>query len=371
MNAVDLFQQMNEDITVSYRYGVWDGFEKRTKVWMASGAQADVMQINYGWLTQYSPDGEGFYDLYQLSDYIDLSTYTASDLTFGEVNGKLNAIPIAFNTTTIYYNSSILNSHGLDVPQTWEDLFDAAAVLRDDDIYLLGMPQKQLFLFLISYYEQESGSSFFSQDGQLLATPETLEPLLVFYKQMVDEHVVMPVDQFSIIKFTNGEVAGSLFWISDADKYCGALEDNGVEPLIAPYPTFSGGTLSGWYMKPATMYAISSTTQYPEASAKLLNFLVNSAEMADYQQTEKGVPVSSAAIDELTSKDLLDGYGYESTQQMWSVKSSMEIMLPVMEDENVIAAFKQGADEYLYDQASLSDCAQIVWDSLTDAISER
>ena len=69
------------------------------------------MQINYGWLSQYSPDGEGYYDLYQLSDYIDLSGYSQADLDFGTVNGKLNALPIAYNSTVTFYNKDIFDKY--------------------------------------------------------------------------------------------------------------------------------------------------------------------------------------------------------------------------------------------------------------------
>jgi oligogalacturonide transport system substrate-binding protein len=369
MNAVDLFQELNPEISVSYRYGSWNGFEKRTKVWMASRKEADVMQINYAWLSEYSADGDGFYDLYQLQDYIDLSTFTEADLKFGEVNGKLNAIPIAFNTSTMFYNQELYDSYGLELPVTWDDFFEAAEVMSADGIYPLGMVKKQLFLFLISYYEQSTGKHFFSTDGSLLAEPEDIASILEFYEKLLTEHVLMPIDQFSTSKFTRGEVAGSMFWISDSDNYCTYMEENGFTPVIGEYPTLDGSSLSGWYMKPATMYAISSITQYPEASAQLLDFLVNSVEMADYQKTEKGVPVSKSALQELSSDGLLVGYSYEANQKMLDAQDSMGIMIPVMENEDVIDAFKEGADEYLYGRVSLNESAENIWQKISQLIS--
>ena len=58
MKGVDLFQEKNPEIAVAYRYGEWNGYEKRNKVWMKSHNAADVMQINYAWLNEYSKDGE-------------------------------------------------------------------------------------------------------------------------------------------------------------------------------------------------------------------------------------------------------------------------------------------------------------------------
>ena len=149
MEGVDLFQEKNPDIDVSYRYGEWNGYEKRNKVWMESHTQADVMQINYAWLEEYSSDGTGFYDLNELSDYIDLDNFNDEEKSYGMKGGKLNALPIAMNTHTFYYNQDVLDQYGLDVPESWDDLFTLGAAIAGDDRYALGMSKKQLFLLLI------------------------------------------------------------------------------------------------------------------------------------------------------------------------------------------------------------------------------
>ena len=43
---------------------------------MNSKTETDVMQINFGWLSEYSADGRGYYDLEKVSDVIDLSVYS-------------------------------------------------------------------------------------------------------------------------------------------------------------------------------------------------------------------------------------------------------------------------------------------------------
>lgn len=368
MDGVDLFHLDNPSIEVDYRYGDWNGYEKRTKVWMESHTEADVMQINYAWLFSYSKDGNGYYDLYQLADYIDLSQYSEDDLAFGEMNGKLNAIPIAFNTSTIYCNKDIYDRYGLELPASWEDYFEAAKAMREDGIYPIGMAKKQLFLFLLAYYEQTSGEYAFSSEGELLLTEEDVAYMLDFYRQMLDEKVLMPVGTFSANRFADGQVAASMFWISDADNYCGAVEKKGGNPVIAAYPMVEDAKLTGWYMKPATMYAISNITQQPEAAARLLDYLVNSSEMALLQKTEKGVPASHAALETLEQTGELEGYGYEANVKMVAERDKMNIMLPIMENEELLDAFKSGADEYLYGKVSREDCAKDIYQRMKSLV---
>ena len=146
LQGLSLFQELNPDIIVDHSYGVWNGYERRYLMQMASHNNCDVMQINYAWLSEYSADGTGYYDINQLSDYIDLSQFTQEDLATGMRDGHLNALPIAYNTVCLFYNADMFASYGLDIPRTWDDLFAAADVMSEDGIYVLGMVNKHLFL---------------------------------------------------------------------------------------------------------------------------------------------------------------------------------------------------------------------------------
>lgn len=349
MDAVDGFVDDNDDINVIYRYGEWSGYERKTNVWMKSNNQADVMQINYAWLSLYSADGEGYYDLYKLGDYIDLSAFDQSELAYGEVNGKLNAIPIAFNTSNVCYNKEIFEKYGLEYPKTWDDLFETSKVLSKDNIYVLGMAKKHVLLMLIAYYEQTTGKHVFDENGEMLLDKEDIGIMLDFYKRLLDEKVLLPIDQFDRKKFGKGEFAGSMFWVSDADNYCKELENNGYTAVFHSYPMAEDAKLTGLYMKPATMYAISSITKHPEESAKLLDFLLNGEKMVKLQGTEKGVPVSKTAVSILVDNNMLTGYGYDSYMQMQNDKALMGIMIPAMENESFLDIFKNDADAYIYD----------------------
>lgn len=368
MKGVDLFQAQNPGIDVAYRYGEWNGYEKRNKVWMESHTAADVMQINYAWLNQYSPDGTGFYDLNELSDVIDLSHFTDEEKSYGTVNGKLNALPIAMNTHTFYYNQDILDEYGLSIPETWDDLFAMSDVLAPAGKYVLWLTKKHVFLLMIAYYEQSTGKTFFLQDGTLAVDEEGIRFILSFYRSLIDRHVICPIDAFDRSKYMAGEIAGTMCWISDTKIYCDGLAETGVKVSRGSYPTLEGATRSGWYVKPATMWAISADTEHPKESAMLLNYLMNDPDMAKLQKTEKGVPVSDAAVASLKEIGLSDTNEYKATQEMNEHQSELSLIIPNMEKEAVIDAFKAGADEYLYDKASLEVAAKATLQDMKDAL---
>ena len=357
MEAVDEFEHSNPEISVKSIYGSWNGYDKRMHIYMKSRMEPDVMQINYAWLQEYSPDGTGFYDLQELEEYIDFSNFEEEELEYGMMNGKLNGIPIAFNTQTLFHNKSLYDSYNLELPKTWEDLFNIAEVMGKDGIYPLGMEKKSLFFLLLAYLEQTTDATVLDAEGNLVLTVKDIQTMLSFYQRLIQEKVLMPVDDFERNAFTSQKIAGAVAWISDASNYCIPLAETGAEVVVGDYLREPGAKKLGWYIKPATLYAISRDTSQPKEAAMLLNFLLNSREMAVRQATEKGIPISDAAYQVLEEEEMMNGYEDSAHDNMQECQEEMELMMPVLENEEVLDAFKEEADYYLYNKKSLGEVA--------------
>lgn len=360
LQALEEFENSDPEISVKAIYGSWNGYDKRMHIYMKSRMEPDVMQINYAWLQEYSADGNGFYDLRELKDNVDFSNFTEEELEYGMMNGKLNGIPIAFNTQTLFHNKSLYDSYHLEIPKTWEDLFKIAEIMGKDNIYPLGMEKKSLFLLLLAYLEQTTDATVLDEDGNLVLTVQDVQTMLVFYQKLRQKKVIMPLDEFERNAFTSGKIAGAVAWISDASNYCTPLAETGAEVVVGDYLRDPDGDRLGWYIKPATLYAISRDTSQPKKAAKLLDFLLNSREMALNQGTEKGIPISDAAYQVLEEEEMINGYENSANNNMQESQNEMKLMMPVLENENVLNAFKEEADYYLYNKKSLEQVAEAI-----------
>lgn len=371
MDGVDAFEFLQDGrIKVECNYGSWNGYEDRMRIYMKSKNTPDVMLINYAWIEKYSPDGNGFYNLYDLGDYIELDNYTADDLSYGEVDGKLNAIPITFNAQTLYYNKTLLDSYGLAVPKTWDDLFKAAKVLSKDDIYTLGMSSKSVFFLLISYYTQTTGKSVLDANNNINLTKEDIGYMLDFYYELYKNKVIQPIDDFNRNAFSTGKIAGSMAWVSDAGNYCDPLAENGAEVVVGEYIRDPKATSLGWYVKPATMYAISNNTDNPEAAGKFLNFLLNSEEMALLQGTEKGIPISNNAFQVLEENHMVEGFEKLADDMREEHAEDMDVMVPILESDSFYGVFKDQADYYIYDKATRDEVIDSIYNSYYEVEEE-
>ena len=360
MEAVEEFQNNNPEISVKSIYGSWNGYDKRMHIYMKSHMEPDVMQINYAWLQEYSADGTGFYDLREFKDYIDFSNFEEEELEYGMMNGKLNGIPIAFNTQTLFHNKSLYDSYNLEPPKTWDDLFKIAEVMGKDGIYTLGMEKKSLFFLLLAYLEQTTDAEVLDEEGNLVLTAKDIQVMLKFYKRLIKEKVVMPVGSFERNAFTSQKIAGAAAWISDASNYCTPMAETGADVVVGDYIRAPKAKRLGWYVKPATLYAISRDTSQPKEAAIFLNFLLNSREMAVRQTTEKGIPISDAAYKVLEKEEMMNGYEESANSNMQECQEEMKLMEPILENENVLDAFKEEADYYLYDKKSLDEVTEAI-----------
>lgn len=202
----------------------------------------------------------------------------------------------------------------------------------------------------------------------MILTANDVQIMLKFYKRLIQEKVMMPVGSFERNAFTSQKIAGAVAWISDASNYCTPLAETGAEVVVGDYLREPGAKRLGWYIKPATLYAISRDTSNPKEAAKLLNFLLNSREMAVIQGTEKGIPISDAAYQVLEEEEMINGYEQSANDYMQECQEEMKIMMPVLENENVLDAFKEEADYYLYDKKSLEQVAEDIvkrWENIS------
>ncbi|MBE6842684.1 MAG: carbohydrate ABC transporter substrate-binding protein [Ruminococcus sp.] len=364
INAIKEFERLHPEIKVNCHYSEWSGYQSRSNVQMASNTEADVMQINYAWISQYSPDGYGYYDINKLSEYIDLSNFEESELSYGMKNGMLNAIPIALNTQTVYINKDIYEEYGLEVPKHWNDIIDAAKVMNGKH-YPLAMTQKSSWFFATSYVEQMTGKRLMNQNGNIIFTADEFKEMINFYCQLIKNNVIPQVEYFDKLKIENGEYAGVLAWLSDAKGYCETAISNGYEMVPADYTTFENRQLSGWYAKPATMYAISKNTDTPKEAAILLDYLLNSNEMASYQGIEKGIPLSKSTRNYLNKNNMLSGIQYEAFIKMNQFNSSIDVISPFFENEDYIDMYTDACNNVLYEKATLDESAVALYENLT------
>ncbi|MCR4627577.1 MAG: ABC transporter substrate-binding protein [Treponema sp.] len=359
LKGIELFHSLNPNINVFPHSDLWAGYEDKFEKAFNEGTNSDVMQINFDWLFKYSPDGNGFYDLNTLCEYIDFYNFTSSDLEYGTINGKLNAIPIAFNSVIPVYNKTVLDEHHLKVPSTWDELFYAAKVLKKDGMSVLGMGEKHFFLLCIAWFEQYFSKRLFLDNKTINASAEELEYMFVFASRLIKENVVYPVIRgFEAADLKNGKLNGVFAWCNESSKFATYIELIEGHPVLGSFITIPSATESGWYIKPVSMYAIKKDCKHPAEAAMFVNFLLNNQEFALMQQNEKGVPLSNKSLTALMEHGKLESMQYSSLMKIRFNSGIINQMVPIMENKDVNKVFLDNVTDFIDGKKTSAEAAK-------------
>ena len=94
----------------------------------------DIIMVTQGDIESYVAEGwmmplndliAKYEDEYQISDILGIDDMT--------VDGNVYGLPMEQNTRHMFYRPDLLEKHGIDVPETWDDVIAACGVLQAED----------------------------------------------------------------------------------------------------------------------------------------------------------------------------------------------------------------------------------------------
>lgn len=379
LDAIELWNSLYPDIAIEPEYGGWDGWTEKVNTQISGGNAPDVMQINYDWLINLSSDGLGFYDLNLLTDQLDLSGYDAETLSFGEVEGRLNAVTVSVSGRGLFYNSEVYRSVGADYPRTWDELIALGDIFSENGLYPLDLDIQSggtAWYLAVVYVQQTTGKQFITMDGELGFNEDDIKAALDFYKKLEDNHVIRTIKTrtdedgnaalYQSAEFIDGRIAGVLEWGSAVGKYEAVLGGSILE--CGPFLSDSSGNSGGWMIKPSLLYAVSSNTEYPDEAAAFMNFLLNNEECAEILGTTRGIPASSYAENHLRETGLLEGLPLENAVMLEELDTVT--VSPYMELSRMKEFYNTAIEKVSYNTADTTEAAREMYDSITDYLEK-
>lgn len=379
--AVNAFMEAYPGIKVETEFAAWTGWEDKMSTAFYAGTEPDVNQINWNWITAYSSDGSVFYDLNNASELIDLSQFSEESLAECTVADKLQGIPVAMSGRIFYWNQTAFEKAGISVPTTLEELYNAGKTFKDklgDDYYPLVLGEYDRMILMVYYLESVYGKNWV-EDGEVNYTQEEIEKGIEFIKSLEENHVTPTIMQITgdgaesldkNPKWMSGKYAGIFEWDSAANKFKSALEE-GQTFVVGDYLK-DMGDYQGGFAKVSLAFAISEKTKHPKEAAMLINFLLNEDAGVRAMGSERGVPLSTKALEMCQTEGLLDATVAEANGKVleW-VSFSLD---PMFED----AGLKGNPDGVYYDvmsglsygDYSVEDAAAELLDGINSVLSK-
>ncbi len=255
--------------------------------WEAQSGEVDVLQVDVIWagiIAEHVVDFKEYLPQELIDQYFD-------GMIAGQtIDDRLVAIPYFTDAPGLYYRTDLLEKYGLEVPETWEELTEAAQVIQDGEREETGNMDFWGFVWQGNSYEgltcdahewlgSTVGSTFITPDGEVTVNNEDFVSMLELAAGWVGsispDGVTGYQEEESRAVWQAGNAAFMRNW-----PYAFSLgqgEDSSVVDLFdyAPLPVGeageSFGCLGGWQI------AVSSYSENVDAAVAFAQYLTSPA----------------------------------------------------------------------------------------------
>jgi len=301
LKQVNRFNSQQDKIKlVLATYTSGDTYNQALMGQVAAGVAPDVFLIDGGIQIMQFAEANAILALDELVEEqgLDITNFQESLIASSKMDGKLFGIPKDYNTTALFYHEDLFEEAGVEPPQNWDDLREAAKILTNEDHFGFGIDPK------INYYLpfiESAGANFVSEEGidtENFVTEEHIEAidylLTLFTRDKSAASPPMVAAGWDGEMFGNKKVA-MLYggtWIPGSVLSQDPDLKVGVLPLPVKNEEASVLYTASW--------VISSQSEYPEAAMELIKFLTSDEELVlGYLAGIDGLPPTETGMQKL------------------------------------------------------------------------
>ena len=330
LDAIALFEKRTPGVKIKAEYMGFNGYLERLTAQVAGGSEPDLMQINWAWLAMFSKRGNGFTNLDAHAALLPMAQFSEADLAMGRVAGKLNAMPVSYTARVLLWNETTFAKAGLALPRTWDELFATGARMRralGERYYPLDGELYDMMLLAQTYVQQRYGTPFVDpKEARVGMSAEAALTWVQTYRKLIDQQVGTPLPLRASLggaekpteqqpDWSAGRWAGNYTW----DSVIG-LRGSTLPPTqklaLGEFPTLPGAVDSGYFGRPALMFAIGRNSRQPALAAELMAHLLADPEAARVLGRTRGVPAARAPFEALLRNGALPPLELQAHEQI-------------------------------------------------------
>ncbi|MCH7230328.1 sugar ABC transporter substrate-binding protein [Glycomyces sp. L485] len=356
--AVDLFEEKNEGITVTTNFADFPDYWQTMTTRMAGQDLPDVFQMDYSRLLQFGGNGM----LLPLDGLVDTSDFIEGFLDTGYVNGELVAVPVAGNTLGLVYRADWFEAAGvtLEPGYTWADyqkaMREVTENLAEDGKWGGGDFAGQYHF--MELWLRQAGGSFYTEDGTALNFDKAqLVEWWSMNQDLAADGVVPDIgttSQWEEGGLVLDALGSEIGWDNFMPWFAPAVAENGGTLALAAPPSQDPNNI-GLYLKPSMQFVVGANTEHPDESAKLIDFLLTDPEAIAILGTNRGVPATNVGRDNVEVDEV--------SQQVLDYEASVEQYLasppppPPAATGSIEQKFAEVYEQVLFEELSAEDGA--------------
>ena len=133
--VLDKYTELNPHVHFETTPSGWDGYFEKLATDTATGGMADIVQMDYMYISTYAKNGS----LADLSSFasdgtLDISNVDDALADAGTIDGKMVGIPLSTSLVSFIYNPAVLEEAGVEAPKngwTWDDFVSICKTVKE------------------------------------------------------------------------------------------------------------------------------------------------------------------------------------------------------------------------------------------------
>lgn len=350
VEAINVFMEKNPEITVLPEYQGWDGYHDKLVTQIASSTEPDVFQFdNYRYIADFASSGK----LFDLAEYvgstIDLSSFPADALLWGQYEGVQYGVPTGMNGSVCMYNKALFDQAGIEYPKddwTWEDFEAAGKAIHAiaPDIYGI----KEVDWYTTSIIIRQSGVLIGNEKSELQDFKSQLTTAYDMFNSWRESGIMPPLETSAAKDtqqdnlFLSGKAAMNIKSIAQLPMDQGSMKDNNEIGVVMVPGSKDNPSV---FMEGAMPLTVGINSKYKDQAAQLINFIVNDNSAGEKLMTVRGVPCSEPVREHITPTlgdgdlkvfsgvDTLIEFG-KGIDYYWTIKGNAQIGVILDEEKD-------------------------------------
>lgn len=349
--VINKYMELHPNVHIEPEYR---GKSEREKVAtdLAGGQLADLVQLDYNWVKDFSRNGEFFVDLNSMKDIIDMSGFDMSlAKEYGEVNGKLFGLPTGINARANLINVDMAKKYDLptdiSTKWTWDEYLEKGKTVhqKDPDNYFLNADSVTVNSYILRpYLVQLTGKQPGQDDYTPGFTTDELAQALKYIGQLYAQGVVLPASEANVFlynpwtnpKWVSGNFVSELTISSTMPAEMADMPGTAGAFII---PRLDGAKDSGITVMPSQLLGISSTCKNPKVVADFMNYFFNNDDAGLTLKDCRSIPPVSHIRDLCAKNNVLNpvvvaatDYGLSNRGMSVNTVSGTEELSTVLQD---------------------------------------
>ena len=276
--AADEFMEEYPDVNIKIETFSWNDFYTKWTTGLASGNVPDMSTALVGQVAEMI-NADALLPLNDLIDDIGRDKFAENTLAECSVDGNNYAIPLYSHAMVMWVRKDLLEENNLEVPTTWDELYEAAKTLTKDGVYGLSFPcgsnDFQATNFL-NFYVRSGGGSLLTDDLKANLTSDLALEGINYWLKVYNDCSPKDSINYDVLEQATLYYQGKTAFDFNSGFQIGGVETNSPDLLpyvdCYPIPTIDGSEQKGITTSNQPM-VIWKNSEHPEICAEFMKKL--------------------------------------------------------------------------------------------------